>query len=395
MPNLFPTGTFSTTGWTISGTTTPWSTQSEAEAVSDGGFSFNYDGTPTPIQKSTLKRFADAAVTSVDVNIAATAYTDTIRGGFSTTSLYTGPNIGINLGVNTVLDLGRTLGGRNENQLSGYGNLAGIRVGTQVFGSFSYSATSGAILGCKDKDAIYGESYGLGSGGLENYGIIALGGNSDEIIGANNVQNSLSYGIINWGLINTGSNSKNDGADSITGTGTLVGIYNFVDLATPEKPPAILTGSKNDTITGQANAGNNGIVNNGLINMGGGDDLFQSIVTSTKATSSFGGKNGTVVMGLGNDIVQGFGSGIFFGDGASKVLKEKIKNSSGENFDSLYLIANQTYTITATSITSEKGKILNGYNISSGGETMRVFGFESFGTGAGDQQSLAVGDFTL
>lgn len=395
MPNLFPVGTISSAGWTISGTTTPWSTSSEAAAVSDGGFGFTYDGTPTAIQKKTRKQLGDqTAAKSIAVNIAATVYTDTITGGFSTTSLYTGPDIGINLGSNTVLDLDVAIN-PNGNQLSGYGNLAGVRVGVQKLGAFSYSATSGALLGAKDDDRVYGESYGIGSGGLENYGIIALGEGADEIIGTNTVPRSLSYGIINWGLIDTGSKGSKDGADTITGIGALVGIYNFVDLATPDKQPIIFTGSENDVISGQANAGNNGIVNNGFINMGRGDDLYQSIASSTNATNSFGGPNGTVVMGLGNDIVQGFGPGTYFGDGASKILKGKSSDSSSKNFDSLYLIANQAYTITATSITSEKGKTLNGYNISSGGVTMTVFGFETFGTGAADQQALGLGDYVL
>lgn len=385
-----PSGFLSSAGWTINSTTTPWSTSTAATAYSPGGFSFAYNGTPTPIPAQVLVKLGKAPTSSLAVNYANTAYTDTIQGGYFTNGLYT-LTLGINLGVNTILNLGKAQA-PGGNQLIGYGNLAGIRIGAQTISPFSVSYLSGVVKGSSANDSVYGESYGIGSGGIENYGIIALGGGSDEVTGAMKVPVFDSYGIINWGLLDTGNSSKNDGGDTVTGIGNLVGISNSTGFVSSSLPPTILTGAGADLISGQAAAGGTGIVNDGLINMGSGDDRYQALVAGS--TGRFGG-NGTVVMGAGNDVVQGFGSGTFYGDGLGEVLQARQKGKAPTNLDSLHLIGGLTYTIAATTGSGSQGQTLNGFTISAAGQTMTVFGFETFGTGAADQRALEVGTFTL
>jgi hypothetical protein len=382
-----PTGFFSITGWSASGsaTVTPWQTSKSPgadTALENNGFAFLFDA-------SALSSIVFRGIpVQLAVNVADTGYTDTLQGGYyvAPDQLWIGPTVGISLDAGTALDLGPAVA-TTGNQVSGYGTAAGIQVGKQSASDFAYSLTAGAILGSKANDHVVGYSYGIGSSGIENYGVIALGLGSDEVLGNNQVPLTASYGIINWGSIDTGGNS-----DTLSGSASLYGIYNSTGPVSSLRQPSILTGSGKDRITGTA-TGNNGfgIWNDGIIDMGKGNDICQALDASGGA-GSFGG-TGIVVLGSGKDQLWGFGSGTFYGDNLGQAAQAKAGKSGSNNSDSLYFSAGQTYVITATS-TSLNGKTINGFTIASEGDTMTVYGFETFGTSA-SQQALAAGTYTL
>lgn len=385
-----PTGFFSITGWSASGsaTVTPWQTSKSlgaGTALENNGFAFPYNA-------SELSSIVFRGIpVQLPVNVADTAYTDTLRGGYyvAPNQLWTGPTVGISLDAGTVLDLGPAIAATG-NQVSGYGTAAGLQVGKQSASDFTYSLTAGAILGSKANDHVVGYSYGLGSSGIENYGVIALGLGSDEVTGINEVPLTGSYGIINWGSIDTGGHS-----DTISGNASLYGIYNSTGPVSSQLQPTILTGSGNDRITGTA-TGNNGfgIWNDGIISMGKGNDICQAL-DANGGTGRFGG-TGIVALGSGKDQLWGFGSGTFYGDDLGQAALAKAgKSGNSKNADSLYFSTGQTYVISAISTTGQSGKTINGFAISSEGDTMTVYGFETFGTSSVSQQVLAAGTYTL
>ena len=402
----FKVGTLTTTGWTAWTSKNPqtsstglWATATSSvsgTAYSPSGFTSVYNGTPTPVSK----KYSNV-VFLAPVNVIHTGYTDIIQGGYLTSGLYpAGIDVGIAVGPQVLLDLGPVSGGTTSgrNQLIGYGNSAGIRIGAQTAAPFTYSYSSGGVLGGKSTDQVFGQAYGISTAGIENYGVIVLGEGADLVNGVNNfaVLSDLipanSYGLINWGLIDVGTASKADGADQITGVGSLVGISNS-SLSNSILPPTMTTGAGDDVISGGANVGSNcyGIYNNGLIDMGSGNDLYQSVQAYSGLANRFGG-TGIVAMGEGNDIVQGFGTGTFFGGSEGVTDAAKKKGNNITNYDSLYLISDQTYTFTSIT-TLIKGQSVSGFTIKSGLDTMTVYGFESVGTGAGDQQAIAAGTY--
>lgn len=405
MANVYNTGSFSPAGWRINlqptpPPYTPWVTSVPATAQSatnNGGFSFVYDDIPTPIKRKSL---AIPLPSDAPVNVALTGYTDTLTGGYfvNPNQLYLGPNIGINLGVQTILDLGPALvPGGTGNQINGYGSLAGVQIGSQalVNSVFVLSYQSGVVLGSSANDGIKGLSYGVGSGGIENYGQILLAGGSDNISATAGASALLGYGLINWGLIETGSNDDGrDGGDSITGIGSLYGIRNSTGNVTTNQPPTIRTGAGADLISGQSSAGNYGIWNDGLVDMGVGNDTYQSTVSSDGSTSLFGG-TGTVVMGAGIDVVTGFGSGTFYGDGLGEVVAARWKGKTLNNYDTLNMIQGSIYTVAATSATGNRGQTINGFTITSNNSplTMTVYGFEAIGVAGGATTTLAAGTY--
>jgi hypothetical protein len=382
-----PAGRFSITGWSASGsaTVTPWQTSKDpgaGTALENNGFTFPYDA--SALSSITFRGIP----VQLPVNVADTGFTDTLQGGYyvAPNQLWTGPTLGISLDAGTVLDLGPAIASAG-NQVLGYGTAAGIQVGKQSASDFTYSLTAGAILGSKANDHVIGYCYGIGSSGIENYGVIALGLGRDEIVGNNQVPLTASYGIINWGSIDTGGNS-----DTVSGNASLYGIYNSTGPVSSLLQPAILTSSGKDRITGTATANNGfGIWNDGIIDMGQGNDICQALDANGGA-GSFGG-TGTVVLGSGKDQLWGFGSGTFYGDSLGQAAQAKAGKSGGNNSDSLYFSAGQTYVITAIS-TTLYGQTINGFTIASGGDTMTVYGFETFGTSA-SQQALAAGTYTL
>ncbi len=378
MTSLQP-GTLSPQGWTVNSVTTAWSrTFSSSTAYASGGFSSTY----TPITTNGY---------TPPLNLVWTGFTDVIQGG-SSSPLALVPQVGITIGANTILDLGPAATSAG-NQLLGYGANCGVRIGQQS-NPFAYGISSGAVYGGRfAKDSILGTSYNPGGAGIENYGEIKLFGGSDQIFGTNTA--SGGYGLINWGSIETGGITKFNDADTITGIGKLAGIQNYIDLATSSQLPRISTGAGDDVITGKAASGNYGIVNNGIIDMGAGNDICQSQILNSGNTGLFNGSSGNVIMGAGSDTVTGFGNGSFWGGGLGETAAAAQQGQAATDVDILNLIGGGTqYVITATS-TTYAGNTIDGFAISNGGMTMNVYGFESFGSNAGDQQSLAAGTYTL
>ncbi len=406
-------GSFAPAGWRIDAQPTPppytpWLSfvpnpysADLATASNPGGFSFVYDGTPTPLSRSIRSSLPIALPDNLPVNIANTGYTDVLQGSAGTNGLYIGPDVGINLGRQTVLALGPAAA-PSGNQLIGYGKQVGVQIGDSTLNGdskFEVSYASGVVLGGKGDvaDTVFGTAYGINASGIENYGEILLDGGADKVYGFADTGNSNfgGIGLINWGVISTGGESRKqkDLADSITGIGLACGIYNSTDSVDVVTAPTIFTGAGADVIWGQAKSGNAGIFNDGLIDMGSGDDTYKStLFFGTATTSAFGG-TGTVVMGSGNDNVQGFGTGTFYGDGLGEVVLAKVKGKTLTNYDSLYVIDGGFYTVTATSTTGRSGQTINGFNITSAGVTMTVYGFEAIGTSSGNLTTLAEGTY--
>ncbi|MCX5947273.1 MAG: hypothetical protein NTY67_03490 [Cyanobacteria bacterium] len=167
----------------------------------------------------------------------------------------------------------------------------------------------------------------------------------------------------------------------------------YINLDTSTQLPRISTGVGDDVITGQASTGNYGIVNNGIINMGAGNDICQSQVLNTVNTGRFSGSSGNVIMGAGSDTVTGFGDGTFWGGEIGETAAAARQGQTASDVDILNLIGGTEYVITATS-TIYSGNTIDGFVIGNGGMTMNVFGFETFGT-VGNQQTLAAGTYTL
>ena len=220
---------------------------------------------------------------------------------------------------------------------------------------------------------------------------IDSGANNDKVIGRGNSRTGIAYGIeINGGKIDSGlandritgngksrsgdaygislngSNAETKidtglGNDSVVGkarsrSGNAFGINNL-------RNSTIDTGDGDDTVTGVASSATGeavGIFNNGVIDGGAGDDVFDAL------TGGWGG-NGRADLGSGNDTVRGFGSGTFDG---------------GVGFDTLVFNAG-TYNI------ARVGSQLDRFEITlsslQNSPVMTVTEFEFFGEG--DQQT--------
>ncbi|MBD2473094.1 hypothetical protein [Nostoc sp. FACHB-145] len=162
-------------------------------------------------------------------------------------------------------------------------------------------------------------------GTILRQGIIDTGAGNDTITGTGN------SGIGNGGIINTGT-----GNDTIIGTGSSSGISNS---------GIINTGTGNDTIT--ATGSFSRIDNSGTIRTEAGNDIVDAL------TGGFVG-NGSILVGDGNDIVKGFGSGLFDGGNG----KDQLLFDSG------------TYTLSGSANSS------GFYTISYGATDMLVQNFE-------------------
>jgi len=200
--------------------------------------------------------------------------------------------------------------------------------------------------------------------GIGLYGISILpfatlisGGGNDTITGISTGNIVTSgTGIVNNGLIETG-----DGDDVITGT-TAQG-YGIVNGG------IISTGNGNDLIIGIGDISRNDIYNYGIINTGNGDD---SIIASGSFRSGFDNQ-GSVFLGNGKDYFKGFGSGNFNGGNG----KDTLELTSGS-----YTVGISGTTVNFTKgdsimITSEFEKLIAGntiYNFASltAGQTIVV-----------------------
>ena len=184
-------------------------------------------------------------------------------------------------------------------------------------------------------DALAGNDTISGAGGgIEILGTLNTGDGNDTI----KASTTDFTGLDVYGKINTGN-----GNDTITGIGFCrdgdcgAGIDNRV---------LINTGAGDDTITGSSMA------NSGKINTGTGNDVVDFLKGGFRGPgdADFDGPIGKTFLGEGQDILKGFGSGIFYGGTG----KDKMLFGKG-----VYVFSNST--------------------IISGGVTMNVFEFEKIG----------------
>ena len=176
------------------------------------------------------------------------------------------------------------------------------------------------------------------------FSAIVTGSDDDRIQGTGNTKSSLNFtgfdfiaGIRNsFGLLDAGT-----GNDEITGRTTGnnegFGIINDSDSK-------IKTGVGNDTVTGigQSDRGS-GIRNNGIVDTGAGNDKINAL------KGGFSG-GGTYDLGADEDVVFGFGTGIFKGGAGTDYIR----------------LGNGVYDIGASSISLD-------------GITMNIEGFEFIG----------------
>jgi hypothetical protein len=193
-------------------------------------------------------------------------------------------------------------GGVTANTLDGNDSITG----NGYIGIHTYY---GAIDTGNGDDSLTG--VGLGGGISNVYGTIDTGNGNDSLIG---ISNALNGGIYNHfsSTIETG-----EGADFIAGADIGARGRGIVNYGT------IDTGSGCDLLISGGEYYSNVIENYGTIDTGAYDDMVI-------ATGGFLG-NGSVFLGLGDDILCGFGSGHF--DGGSGIDVLMLPNLSlGESY---------------------------------------------------------------
>ena len=243
----------------------------------------------------------------------------------------------------------------------------GVATGIDIFGKTLINGNEigdSAIDSGADNDKVIGRGNsrtGIAYGIEINGGKIDSGLANDRITGNGKSRSGDAYGI---SLNGSNAETKIDtghGNDSVVGkarsrSGNAFGINN-------SRNSTIDTGDGDDTVTGVASSATGeavGIFNNGVIDGGAGDDVFDAL------TGGWGG-NGRADLGSGNDTVRGFGSGTFDG---------------GVGFDTLVFNAG-TYNI------ARVGSQLDRFEITlsslQNSPVMTVTEFEFFGEG--DQQT--------
>ena len=256
----------------------------------------------------------------------------------------------------------------------------GVATGIDIFGKTLINGNEigdSAIDSGADNDKVIGRGNsrtGIAYGIEINGGKIDSGLANDRITGNGKSRSGDAYGI---SLNGSNAETKIDtglGNDSVVGkarsrSGNAFGINNL-------RNSTIDTGDGDDTVTGVASSATGeavGIFNNGVIDGGAGDDVFDAL------TGGWGG-NGRADLGSGNDTVRGFGSGTFDG---------------GVGFDTLVFNAG-TYNI------ARVGSQLDRFEITlsslQNSPVMTVAEFEFFGEG--DQQTsfssaVAAGQITF
>lgn len=256
----------------------------------------------------------------------------------------------------------------------------GVATGIDIFGKTLINGNEigdSAIDSGADNDKVIGRGNsrtGIAYGIEINGGKIDSGLANDRITGNGKSRSGDAYGI---SLNGSNAETKIDtglGNDSVVGkarsrSGNAFGINNL-------RNSTIDTGDGDDTVTGVASSATGeavGIFNNGVIDGGAGDDVFDAL------TGGWGG-NGRADLGSGNDTVRGFGSGTFDG---------------GVGFDTLVFNAG-TYNI------ARVGSQLDRFEITlsslQNSPVMTVTEFEFFGEG--DQQTsfasaVAAGQITF
>ena len=256
----------------------------------------------------------------------------------------------------------------------------GVATGIDIFGKTLINGNEigdSAIDSGADNDKVIGRGNsrtGIAYGIEINGGKIDSGLANDRITGNGKSRSGDAYGI---SLNGSNAETKIDtglGNDSVVGkarsrSGNAFGINNL-------RNSTIDTGDGDDTVTGVASSATGeavGIFNNGVIDGGAGDDVFDAL------TGGWGG-NCRADLGSGNDTVRGFGSGTFDG---------------GVGFDTLVFNAG-TYNI------ARVGSQLDRFEITlsslQNSPVMTVTEFEFFGEG--DQQAsfasaVAAGQITF
>ena len=256
----------------------------------------------------------------------------------------------------------------------------GVATGIDIFGKTLINGNEigdSAIDSGADNDKVIGRGNsrtGIAYGIEINGGKIDSGLANDRITGNGKSRSGDAYGIALNGINGETKIDTGLGNDSVVGkarsrSGNAFGINNL-------RNSTIDTGDGDDTVTGVASSATGeavGIFNNGVIDGGAGDDVFDAL------TGGWGG-NGRADLGSGNDTVRGFGSGTFDG---------------GVGFDTLVFNAG-TYNI------ARVGSQLDRFEITlsslQNSPVMTVTEFEFFGEG--DQQTsfasaVAAGQITF
>lgn len=276
-------------------------------------------------------------------------------------------------------------------------------------GVVSTLAGDDLIVGSNMGSFGYYEYYGLCA--IENAGIIITGEGADSISGTIGVKADRSqpcYGIINrrwaridmgngndaitgaglsdsdYGILNQGSIDTGEGDDLVSGrVGSAFGEGSAAFGISNAYGANINTGSGNDLIKGSilsvAYRGS-GIFNDGIIDAGDGDDTVDALY------GGFSG-SGETILGAGNDTLRGFGRG-------------QGKFLGGEGIDTIVLPSG-TYSIRA--LPRPKDRLMFGMRDVKGigmfggfimrvlvsppptyviNESMTISGFETFGAGS-------------
>ena len=243
----------------------------------------------------------------------------------------------------------------------------GVATGIDIFGKTLINGNEigdSAIDSGADNDKVIGRGNsrtGIAYGIEINGGKIDSGLANDRITGNGKSRSGDAYGI---SLNGSNAETKIDtghGNDSVVGkarsrSGNAFGINNL-------RNSTIDTGDGDDTVTGVASSATGeavGIFNNGVIDGGAGDDVFDAL------TGGWGG-GGTVDLGRGDDVLRGFGSGTFIG---------------GSGLDAL-TFSSGTYRI--EDVEGQRGVFQITLDSLEPSPVMNVVGFEFFGEG--DQQT--------
>jgi hypothetical protein len=255
-----------------------------------------------------------------------------IKGGFSA-----------GLGI---LNKGTINTGNGNDTISGSG---GVGIGISNQGTINTGNGNDTISGSS------GRSLGILNSSIST---IDTGNGDDTISGRGSGRPSIdsgSTGIRNFGTIDT-----RNGNDTISGIAT--GFRNITGI---DNSGTIDTGNGNDTILGSATGDRRsgtiaGINNSGIINTGKGDDTVDAL------TGGFAG-SGTTMLGNGDDLLKGFGSGFFDGGNGNDAL----------------LFGTGTYTV------SDIPNIDGFYTVNNGSIDMLVKNFELIGSASDPAAALS------
>ena len=225
--------------------------------------------------------------------IVNTGIANTLAGGDIITGISTDPNT---MAFGSAIHNIGTLNTSDGNDII-IGN--GVASGYYIKGIFN----EGIINTGDGNDKITGNI-----GGLVNYSTITTGNGNDIISGTDEGSGN---GILTLGNINSG-----DGNDIIIGTaneGTYGIFHGFVGAEVGQNSSTIDTGDDDDIIAGIATFG---IFNYGIINTGNGADFIISDSSSSSGSHEYGFFNANIInTGNGNDLITEVSSRSIFNYG--------------------------------------------------------------------------------